>query len=183
VRAVAAFVFAGFAVTLTAGLILVAGPGAALHRWIDGIPTHVVHVAQIAGGAVALAVGVGMLIGAARTRDRPAAGRRIADRSPVALGAGLAVAELPTAFPYLTTMAAVIAATSAPGPRVLMVVVYNLCYVVPLLGVIVIRAFAAQRAQVPLAAVRRLAERWGVAAIGVTTSGFGGVFLARGLLG
>ncbi len=123
------------------------------------------------------------LSAAARARGGAGAGSRIADRSPVALGAGIALADLPTALPYLTTMVAVIAATANPGQRVLMVVLYNVCYALPLFGVLAVRAIAAQRAQAVLGGVRRVADRWGVAVAGLTTSGFGGVFLARGILG
>jgi cytochrome c biogenesis protein CcdA len=181
--AVAAYVASGFVVTLAAGLVLVAGPGTALHDLLAGAPAKLVHIGQIVGGVTAIAVGVGLLLHQSREKDPGREARRLVRRSPLALGAGIAAVDLPTAFPYLGVTAAVIGAAPALGSRMLLIGLYNVCYALPLIVVVVARAVAGQRAKAPLDAVGQVVERWGPRVFSVAAIGVGVLLLVRGISG
>ncbi len=181
--AVAAFVASGFVVTLAAGLVLVAGPGTALHELLADAPATLVHIGQIVGGATAILVGVGLLLHQAHEQDPGREARRLSRRSPLALGAGIAAADLPTAVPYLGVAAAVIGAAPALGDRILLIVLYNVCYALPLIVVAIATAVAGQRAKAPLATLSRVVERWGPRVFSVAAIGVGVLLLVRGIRG
>ncbi len=180
-RCVVLYVASGFVVTLAAGLIMLAGPGTAVHGLVSRASPTLVHVGQIVGGAVGVVVGIGLFIHHAHDSDPDAEAKKFEDRSPVALGALIAVLDLPTAFPYLGVIVAVISASIATAQRVGLIVIYNVCYALPLIAVVAVRAIAGERAKKPLAAVRRAVERWGSRVFGTIAILVGLLFLYRGI--
>ena len=180
-RCVVLYVDSSFVVTLAAGLVMLAGPGSALHGLVSRASPTLVHVGQIVGGAVAVVVGIGLFVHHAHDSDPDAEARKFEHRSPVALGALIAALDLPTAFPYLGVIVAVISASIATAEQVGLIVIYNVCYALPLITVAAVRAIAGERAKKPLAAVRRAVERWGSRVFGAIALLAGTLFLYRGI--
>jgi cytochrome c biogenesis protein CcdA len=180
-RCVVLYVTSGFVVTLAAGLVMLAGPGTALHSLVARASPTLVHTGEIVGGAVAVVVGIGLFVHHARDSNPDAEAKKFEDRSPVVLGAMIAALDLPTAFPYLGVIVAVISAQIATTERVGLIVIYNVCYALPLIAVVTIRAIAGERAKKPLAAVRQAVERWGSRVFGAIAILVGVLFLYRGI--
>src|ERR1019366_174050 len=98
--------------------------------------------------------GVLLIAGAAllwRRRDRlsargmPRAGPQ--RKSSVLLGATITAVELPTAFPYFAAIAAVAGSGLDPARQLLLLVIFNVCFVLPLIGIVVTLTFAGGRAE------------------------------------
>jgi cytochrome c biogenesis protein CcdA len=155
------FTLGVFVVYLLGGVAIALGPGQLLRSLVPH-PDHITrHIAEIA-------VGVAMLIAAAvlwRLRRRLGAKERPefdgTGRSSVVLGATITAVELPTAFPYFAVIAAIVSSgLDLPGELTLLVL-FNLCFVLPLVGIVVILTFAGGSAERLLATGRDyLHEHW-----------------------
>lgn len=75
-------------------------------------------------------------------------------KSPALMGAGIALTELPTAFPYFAAIAAIVSARLGLGRELLLVAVYDVCFVLPLFGIILVLTVAGERATQALARIR-----------------------------
>jgi cytochrome c biogenesis protein CcdA len=69
------------------------------------------------------------------------------------------VIELPTAFPYFAAIVAVIAAGLDPGSELFLIALYNLCFVLPLLAIVLTFTVARDRAQELLGRAREYLHR------------------------
>jgi cytochrome c biogenesis protein CcdA len=177
-------------VFLLGGIIVTLGPGEALLALVP----HPDHTARYIAETV---VGVAMLIvGAILWRKRHSLGHHHNADSPrrgksaVVLGATIGVVELPTAFLYFGAIAAVLASGVSVPRELLLLVLYNLCFVLPLLLIVATLTVAGEQAYAVLESVRLYLRRhWPVivavlaltaglfvTALGVTglTSGAGG---------
>ncbi|MGA2924459.1 MAG: GAP family protein [Solirubrobacteraceae bacterium] len=158
-RRVSQFTAAVFAVYLAGGLVIAFGPGQLLLSLLPHPRRHVRY-------GIELAAGVAMLAAAAmlwRHRDRlgqrdlPATNPQ--GRSSALLGATITAVELPTAFPYFAAIAAIVGA-DVDGPRaILLLVLFNFCFVAPLLGIVGTLIFGGSHAQRMLATGRSFLER------------------------
>jgi cytochrome c biogenesis protein CcdA len=174
---------------LIGGLLLVAGPGEALLALVPHPTGLTRYILETVAGVVVLAGGLVLLVRRQRIAERqlpqPRPGRT---RSAFLLGAGIMVVELPTAFPYFAVVAAVVGSGLNIGGRILLIVVFNVCFVLPLVGVLATVVFAGDRAG-PLLIKGRdfLQRRWPillaifalVAGVFVTVLGVTGI-LGRG---
>jgi cytochrome c biogenesis protein CcdA len=186
--ALGSYIAGVFVVYFAGGVVLVLGPGPALIRALRGIGGPFEHALEAAGGVALLIVAV-VMWRSRRTehhRERPGLRPRTR-RAAFSLGAGIMVLELPTAFVYFGAITAILAARPAAPGAVALVLVYNVCFVVPLLAILAVSRLAGSRAEEWL----RLAEDWlrrfgrvaigGVAAVlgtALLALGAGGAFLA-----
>ena len=154
-----AFTVGVFAVSLVGGLVLVLGPGQVLLSALPHPSPKAKHIAQLAGGVVLIGLGV-----AAWLRRRRLARDLTSDRdgrtgagvlSALGLGAGIMAVELPTAVPYFAAVAAILGAHGGTAAQVILVGIYNLAFVLPLLLVIAVRAWAGREAAGALVRMRR----------------------------
>jgi cytochrome c biogenesis protein CcdA len=153
--AVARFTVGVFAVFCLGGCLLTIGPGQALLALVPHPGPTVRYVAETVAGAA-------MLAGAAYLwRRREALGRRARSSerkprrgSPGWLGVTIAAVELPTAFPYFAAITAVIAAGLNPLQELFLIALYNLCFVLPLIGIVVVLQVARDRAVEVLERIR-----------------------------
>jgi cytochrome c biogenesis protein CcdA len=184
---VSEFTAAVFAVYFLGGLAIALGPGRLIVSLFPRLHYHLVnHVIEMAAG-VAM-IGGAALVWRHRSdlarRDLPGLDHR--RRSSAVLGATIAAVELPTAFPYFAAIAAVVAAdVDAPG-EVMLILLFNLCFVLPLLGIVGTLSFAGVDADRMLATCRELLQRhWpALLAIVALLAGLFVVFLgATGLAG
>jgi cytochrome c biogenesis protein CcdA len=113
-----------------------------------------------------VAVGVTLIAGAAflwRHRDR------LADRDPPrfdphgrsswVLGASITAVELPTAFPYFAVIAAIVGADFDVVRDLLLLLLFNLCFVSPLLLILGTLTFAPDKSEQVLSVARAFLQR------------------------
>jgi cytochrome c biogenesis protein CcdA len=84
-------------------------------------------------------------------------------RSGAILGATITAVELPTAFPYFAAIAAIVGSGFGVTRQVMLLILFNLCFVAPLLGIWATLRLAGTNAQRWLTAGReRLEAHWPV---------------------
>jgi cytochrome c biogenesis protein CcdA len=153
------FTLAVFAVYFVGGAAIAVGAGQ-LIRPILPHPRH--HIANL----VETAAGVAM-IGAAALLWRHR--RRLAHRDPPdfdphgrgswVLGASITAVELPTAFPYFAAIAAILGAGLGPIRDLVLLFLFNLCFVLPLVAIVATLTFAPDRSDRLLAVGRSHLQR------------------------
>ena len=177
---VSEFTLGVFVVYLLGGLAITLGPGRLLFSLLPHPHHHgITHAIEIAAG-VAM-IGAGAVLWRHRTplgrRHVPDIGRRY--RSSAVLGATITAVELPTAFPYFAALAAVAASDIDPLRQFLLIVLFNVCFVLPLLGIIATLTFGGANADRLLTIGRQFLDRhWPVLLAGLAvTAGALVVFL------
>lgn len=172
-------------IAFTTGVFLVSTLGGIVLVFAVGRPllTRVAHPSAHARHVIELAVGLGLMAIATvlwRLRVRVQAalgGSQPARRSALALGAGIMAIELPTAFPYFGAILATVDGVRRVVPEVAVVLAYNVVFITPLLGVLVL---AARTDHEHLTRASALIHRWapvvvpaGVATIGLALAALG----------
>jgi cytochrome c biogenesis protein CcdA len=157
------------------GLLLVLGPAELLHSLLHHKPGTASYVAEAVVGALAVAAGVWLW-----TRPTGAVQKRVpTDLSPpraFLLGAGITLVDLPTALMYFGAIALITDGDLSAPADVGLLVVFNVAYVVPLLGIALVAGTLGPRAEPLLARLRDFVARWGHRLLAVLTAG-GGVYL------
>jgi cytochrome c biogenesis protein CcdA len=162
-RQVAEFTLAVFGVYLVGGLAIALGPGQLLLSIVPRPGRHLGYLLETLAGAAMLAAAA-FLWGyrdrlAQTTPPQPKPG----SKSGALLGATITAVELPTAFPYFAVIAAIVGADVDVVHVVVLLVIFNVCFVAPLLGIGAILTFAGPNAQRLLNQGRRQLEaRWPV---------------------
>jgi cytochrome c biogenesis protein CcdA len=153
------FTLAVFAVYLVGGVVIALGPGQLLLSLIPHPRHRAAHIIETAVG-IAL-VGCGLLLWRHRhrlaERDTPRLDPR--GRSSWVLGAAITAVELPTAFPYFAAIAAIVGSGIGAVRQLILLVVFNVCFVLPLIGILATLVLAGGQAQPLLAAGRRFLDR------------------------
>ncbi len=169
-----------FAVNFGAGLAVTIGPGLLLLGLVPhprGTPRDVI---ELVAGSALLGTAVALWLGRRRLARQQLPGRSGRGRSAVVAGASIAAVEMPTAAPYLAVIAAIAASTVRLPGVVLLLAVYNVAFVLPLLGIVVLLLVAGDRAKPRLeAAASWLQRRWPVVLAGLLTFA-GGVIAVLG---
>jgi cytochrome c biogenesis protein CcdA len=168
VRNLIEFTLAVFAVCLLGGALIVLGPGEALLALVPHPSATTRYVLETVAG-VAMLVAAGYLW---RRRERlghrPRKATPKQSRSSALLGATIAAVELPSAFPYFAAIAAIVGSGLSLGQRLLMLVIYNVCFVLPLIVILGILVVAGDRATQILGRAREYLERrWPVLLAGL----------------
>ena len=148
-----------FAVYLAGGAIIALGPGQLLLSLIPS-PTHDVRF------LLETLAGVAMLTAAAflwsyrdRLSEREIPAASSTTRSSAILGATITAVELPTAFPYFAAIAAIVGSGLDIARQVFLIVLFNACFIAPLLAIIAILTFAGPNATRMLSNGREWLER------------------------
>jgi cytochrome c biogenesis protein CcdA len=172
-RSVAEFTAAVFAVYFLGGAIIALGPGQLLLSLIPHPGRHLRYLLELVAG-VAMLTAAAFLWG---YRDR-LAGRDIPDVNPsgkssAVLGATITAVELPTAFPYFAAIAAIVGSGLDPVRQLVLLVLFNICFVLPLLAIVLTLTFAGADAQRLITFVRtRLEAHWpGILAVAALVAG------------
>ncbi|HEX4008694.1 MAG TPA: GAP family protein [Solirubrobacteraceae bacterium] len=160
-RQVAEFTVAVFVVYLLGGLAIALGPGELLLAVVPRPGRHLSYVLEIVAGAAMLAAAAVLWGYRERLVQSESPTMPTAGRSSALLGATITAVELPTAFPYFAAIAAVVGADLDVTRVVFLLVIFNVCFVAPLLGILATLTFAGPDAQRLLTAGREWLEaRW-----------------------
>lgn len=176
-----------FSVSFLGGCLLTIGPGQALVALVPHPGPTVRYIAETVAG-VAMLVGFAYLWRnrrrfAARAGSPASKPRR---HSPGWLGVTISAVEFPTAFPYFAVIAAIVASGLNVFEELFLIGLYNVCFVVPLLGILGILTMAGDQATAVLERVRAyLQAHWPVllAAVALTAGVFVTVLGITGLIG
>jgi cytochrome c biogenesis protein CcdA len=189
---VAEFTIAVFAVYLAGGALIALGGGQLVRSLVPDLDIlHTVrYVAELVAGAVL--IGAATLIWRRRhrwvARGLPATNPR--RRSSVLLGASITALELPTAFPYFAAIAAIAGSGLGVVRDLMLLLVFNVSFVLPLIGIELTLVLAGDRANQRLARGRMFLERrWPhllfglILLVGLVAILFGATGLATGIHG
>ncbi|MBV9197315.1 MAG: GAP family protein [Solirubrobacterales bacterium] len=153
------FTVAVFVVHLAAGVALALGPGRLLLSLVNQLGPTIRDLLEIAAGA-AMVLAAGLLWRHRRRlseKDLPDPNPQ--RKSSLLLGATIIAAELPTAFPYFAAIAAVVASGQTTAGQLLALAVYNIGFVLPLIGIIATVLLARDDAKERLARGREFVQR------------------------
>ncbi len=180
------FTLGVFVVYLLGGLLLALGPGQLLLSVVPHPDREDRFVLETIAGA-AIFIG-GLFLLAYRHRlarfDVPTPKSR--GRSSAILGATITAVELPTAFPYFAAIAAVVGSGFGPARQTVLIVLFNICFVLPLVAIVVTLTTAGEGATRILVAARNwLDSRWPVvlATLALLAGAFVMLLGAAGLAG
>ena len=178
------FAMAVFAVYLLGGLILALGPGGLLLSLVPH-PHHRLAYGIEVGAGVAMVAG-GALLWRHRMRlsERDPTEFDSGGRSTWVLGATITAIELPTAFPYFAVIATTVGADVDAINEILLLLIFNLCFIAPLLGIVATLTFAGDQSQRILGRGREFLHRhWPtlLAVVGVVAGAFVILLGATGL--
>jgi cytochrome c biogenesis protein CcdA len=157
-RQVTEFTLGVFAVFLLGGAAIALGPGQLILSLVPSPDADTRHTLEIIAGAVLLAVAVLVWRHRERLSDRRMPQPR-EGRSGAILGATISAVELPTAFPYFAVIAAIVGSGLGPARQLFLLVLFNVCFVLPLVGIVATLTFAGDRAERMLATGRNFLER------------------------
>ena len=163
-RSVLEFAAGVFAVFLVGGLILTLGPGRAILALVPHPTATTRYVLETIAGVAMLIVSATLWRRRGSTNDRGIASADVARRRPpIAMGATIAVVELPTAFPYFAAIAAIVGSGLNLVTQLILVALYDVCFVLPLLGIVIAITVAGEPAVQRLTRARRwLGGHWPV---------------------
>jgi cytochrome c biogenesis protein CcdA len=157
---VASFTLAVFAVYLLGGAAITLGPGrlllSAIHPRREA--THILEV--VVGTAM---IGLAGFLWCRRDRlpQRKPPRANPGGRSSAVLGATITAVELPTAFPYFAAITAIVSSGFDATRQLVLLVLFNLCFVLPLFGIVMLLTVAGDRATAMLSRAReRLQTHW-----------------------
>ena len=153
-RQVAEFTIAVFVVYLAGGALIAIGPGQIIRNVADfDVQQTVRHAAEIVAGVVLIIASAMLWQRRARLAERGLPQRDPTRSSSALLGVTITAVELPTAFPYFAAIAAILGAGVGPVQQLVLLVVFNFCFVLPLIGIVAVQTFAGEDA-------RRILARW-----------------------
>jgi cytochrome c biogenesis protein CcdA len=156
---VAEFTIGVFGVYFVGGAAIAVGAGQLIRPLLPH-PRH--QIADI----IEIAIGVAMIAAAAVLwRHRLRLARRDPPdfdphgKSSFVLGASIMAVELPTAFPYFAAIAAIVGSGLGPVRDLFLLVLFNVCFIWPLLAIIGILTFAPDKSESVLADARSFLQR------------------------
>lgn len=154
------FTLAVFGVSFVGGAVLVYGPGQLLLSFVPH-PHHTVrYILELLAGVVML-VGAALLWGSRRRLARHELPEPHGEgKSSAVLGATITAVEFPTAFPYFAAIAAIVGSGLDDGHQLVLIILYDVCFVLPLLAMILTLAVAGDQSERVLGAARDLLQRY-----------------------
>jgi len=157
-----------FVVYLAGGVLIALGPGQLLLSLVPKPDQTTRYVLEIVAGAAMLVATLMLWVNRDRLADRNPPEVKAQGRSSAILGATITAVELPTAFPYFAAIAAIVGSGVGPARQVTLLVLFNLCFVLPLLAIAGTLWLAGDQADQLLNTARQMLQRhWPVLLAGL----------------
>jgi cytochrome c biogenesis protein CcdA len=158
---VARFTLAVFLVYLAGGCLIALGPGELIRDAISDIHVEeeIRYTGQIVAGVLLIAGAIMVWRRRGRMVARGLPGANPKRKSSALLGASITAIELPTAFPYFAAIAAVVGSGLGLIRGFILLLIFNVCFILPLLGIQAVLVFGGDGAGRVLARGRRFLER------------------------
>jgi cytochrome c biogenesis protein CcdA len=155
------FTIGVFAVYFLGGAAIALGPGELLLSLVPH-PNHTVrHVIELVAGAAMLVGAVILWVKRDQLARRDPPGIDPKGRASWVLGASITAIELPTAFPYFAAIAAIVGSGAGPIRQLFYLLLFNVAFVLPLLGIIGVLTFGGEETERLITRVRTfLEQRW-----------------------
>jgi cytochrome c biogenesis protein CcdA len=174
-----------FGIYFLGGAILLVGPAALLRLVTKGIDPTIGDIIALTAGIAAVVFSIVVWLRRKRMQGLELPERALRPGSTLALGAAMTVVDLPTAFPLFVVVGTVAHEDLHRAADLFLLAVYCLAYIVPLLGILAIRAIGGESSERWLHAMRDRVSKWAPTAIavlsgiiGVILAGYGGYGLA-----
>jgi cytochrome c biogenesis protein CcdA len=177
---VARFTLGVFVVYFVGGVAIALGPGQLILSLVPRPDRNATAALEVAAGVVMLVVGALLWHHRDRLRRWELPDASPGSRSSALLGATITAIELPTAFPYFGAIAAIVGSGSGPIRQVILLLIFNVCFILPLLAILAVLEFAGERAQAVLGAGRRFLQRYWPVLLAVVAVLAGGLAIALG---
>ncbi len=153
------FTLGVFVVYLLGGVLVALGPGELLLDVVPKPGRNARHILEIVVGVAMLVAGLLLWRRRDRLSDRQPPDISAERRSSAFLGATIMAVELPTAFPYFAAIAAVVGSGLAIWRQLLLILLFNVCFVLPLLAIVTTLCVAGDQAAAVLGRVRAFLNR------------------------
>jgi cytochrome c biogenesis protein CcdA len=177
------FTIGVFAVYFIGGAAVALGPGELLLSLVPH-PSHTTrYVIEVAAGAAILIAGIVLWFHRERLGDRDPPDISGGRRGAWLLGATITIVELPTAFPYFAVLAAIVGSGVSPIRQLFLILIFNVCFVSPLLAIVAVLTFGGDRTDRLLAAGRDFLQRRWPVVLSVVAVVAGLVVIALGVTG
>jgi cytochrome c biogenesis protein CcdA len=172
-----------FAVYFLGGALIALGPGELLLALVPKPNETTRHTLELVAGVAMLVAAALLWRNRQRLSTRKAPEPSTEGKSSAILGATIIAVELPTAFPYFAVIAAIVGSGLGPVHQLFLLLLFNICFVVPLLGILATLWWAGDRAAELLGRWRAFLQRhWPVLLSGLAL--VAGLFvIALGLTG
>ena len=162
-RPLAHFTAGVFIVYFVGGSLIALGPGELILSLVPKPDLVVRHLLEVLAGVVLLAVAALLWIHRDRLGQKQLPTFSSQGRASWLLGATIMAVELPTAFPYFGALAAIEGSGLDLASKIVLILVFNVCFVVPQLAMLALLSFAGERAEIALLRVSGfLQRRWPV---------------------
>jgi|SRR5579884_1000249 len=156
---VAEFTLSVFLVYLLGGVLIALGPGQLLRQILPHPDYEDRAVAEMVAGAILIVASVLMWRRREHLQDRKLPAPAAKRRSSILMGAIITALELPTAFPYFAAIAAVVGSRLGLARQLGLLLLFNVCFVLPLIGIVLTLVFAGHRADRYMRLGREFIER------------------------
>jgi cytochrome c biogenesis protein CcdA len=153
------FTAAVFAVYFTGGLVIALGPGQLLLALIPKPSPYVTDAIEVTAGIAMITASFVLWTHRNHLAQRQLPQPDPRGRSSWILGASITAVELPTAFPYFAAIAAIVGSGMELPQQVFLLLVFNVCFVLPLLAIGATLWIAGEHAEEVLARVRAFLQR------------------------
>jgi cytochrome c biogenesis protein CcdA len=141
-----AFAAGVFGVYFVGGTALALGPGRLLAGVAASSQSTVFHTGSMIAGVILIVVAL-VLARRQQTTRLNLTATQLSARAALGLGASVTMLDLPTAFPYFAAIGAIANSGASIPAELVLLLTFNLIYVLPLVIIAAARAFAGERAQ------------------------------------
>jgi cytochrome c biogenesis protein CcdA len=182
-HAVAGFLAGFFAVNLVGGILLLLAGGALLDA-LPHLSRHATHLLELVLGCAALVGGAFVLAARRRLNARFHGAEAGGGRAAPIAGAVIAGIELPTAIPYLGTIAVLAESDASVVAQVALLVLFNVVFLAPVVAILALTTL--DSAEKRIEGLRTWLNAHGATVVGVILLVVGTVLVvvgARGLTG
>ena len=171
-RSVLEFAAAVLLTHAAGGVFLLLGPGPLLMSLVRELSGTLQDLGELALGLVVVVAGGLTWRHRVRLSRREMPDPNPKGRSNLMLGATIALVELPTAFPYFAAIAAILGSRVAVPGQIAALLLYNICFVLPLVAILATLITTGDRAQQILERRRdQLRTRWPAVLAGLLLAG------------